>query len=86
MRQFQIRTLQIQIRLLILAHAKNLFIWIQRFKACSQMVIAAGNRAEFSRLDFNGTALRVKNISPISRVFLEQFFACAVIDRQFAAG
>ena len=50
------------------------------------MVVAAGDRAEFSRLDFNGTALWVKNISPISRVFLKQLFFIAVVDRQFAAG
>ena len=86
MRQFQIRTLQVQIRLLILAHAKNLFIWIQRFKACRQMVVAAGDRAEFSRLDLNGAAFGVKNISPISRVFLKQLFFIAVVDRQFATG
>ena len=50
--KLQIRALQIQIGLLILAHAVDAFVGIEGLEPGCQMVISAWNGAEFPRLDF----------------------------------
>ena len=83
--QLQIRTLQIQIGLLVLAHAVELLFRVEGLKAGGEAVVAAGNGFEFPGLHLDGAAIGIEGVPAVAVVFLQKYFAGLVVSGQLAA-
>lgn len=83
--QLQVRALEVQIGLLVLSHAVELFPGVQGLKPGGQVVVAAGDGLEFPALHLDGAALGIENVPAIAVILLQELFPILIVGRQLAA-
>ena len=77
MSELEIAPLDIEIWLLVHAHAVDSFLGIERLKSSSEMVVASKMWLEFTLMDVQRACIRVSDIEPMSRILFEDHFVFA---------
>lgn len=85
MSELDVGSFEVEIGLLILAHAINFLIRADGLKAHGQVVVASKDRFQLASLNVEGTALGICKVESVTSILLKQSLSFVIVDYELSS-